>query len=168
MKFVLVDRISLWEPGQRLIAHKSVSLAEEYLQDHFPRFPVLPGVLMLEALTQAAAWLVRASLDFGPSVVLLREARNVTYKSFVQPGRTLDVEVSCRQLDAGESVFQASGTVDGRPTLKGQLVLRHLNLADQDAALAETDQRLRERHRRQFELLGGPGARRDAACAAPA
>ena len=54
MRFVLIDRITEINPGQSLTAVKNLSLAEEYLADHFPGFPVMPGVLMLEALTQAA------------------------------------------------------------------------------------------------------------------
>lgn len=155
MKFILIDRISELAPGSRIVASKSVTLAEEYLQDHFPKFPVLPGVLMLEALTQASAWLVRATLDFAPTLVLLREARNVTYKSFVSPGQTLTIESVCKQLSPAESVFDAQGHVDGRQTLKGRLVLRHLTLAESDPSLAGADERLRNRLRSQFDLLGG-------------
>ena len=75
MKFVLIDRILELESGKRITAQKSLSLAEEYLSEHFPKFPVLPGVLMLEALVQASAWIVRERLDFRPSLVLLKEAR---------------------------------------------------------------------------------------------
>ena len=53
MRFTLLDRVVAIEPGKSITAIKTVSLAEEYLADHFPRFPVLPGVFMLEALTQA-------------------------------------------------------------------------------------------------------------------
>ena len=60
MRFILVDRISELEAGRRIVAHKALSLAEEYLADHFPKFPVLPGVLMLEAMVQASAWLARS------------------------------------------------------------------------------------------------------------
>jgi hypothetical protein len=64
-----------------------VSLAEEYLADHFPTFPVLPGVMMLEAITQAAAWLLHRRSDFAKSMAVLKEARNVKYGTFVAPGR---------------------------------------------------------------------------------
>lgn len=153
MKFVLVDRITELEPGRRIVAHKALSLAEEYLADHFPRFPVLPGVLMLEAMVQSAAWLVRASLDFAPSVIVLREARNVTYKSFVAPGQVLTIEATCKEMGAEMSVFSARGQVGAREMLKGQISLRHLNLADADPAAAEHDARLRARMRNLFELL---------------
>jgi len=79
MKFGLIDRIVELEPGRRIVALKAVSLAEEYLADHFPTFPVLPGVLMLEALVEAGAWLVRETQDFNRSVILLHSAKNVTY-----------------------------------------------------------------------------------------
>ena len=103
MKFELIDRIIELTRGERLVAVKVVSLAEEYLADHFPTFPVLPGVLMLEALTQAAGWLVRDALNFVPSLILLRQAKNVTFKGFVRPGDGLTVTVTCRRLAQGDS-----------------------------------------------------------------
>ncbi|MBU0641413.1 MAG: beta-hydroxyacyl-ACP dehydratase [Planctomycetes bacterium] len=153
MKFVLVDRISELEAGRRIVAHKALSLAEEYLADHFPTFPVLPGVLMIETIVQASAWLVRTSLEFAPSLVLLKEARNVTYKSFVVPGQVLTVESECRVLTAAESTFVASGYVNDRSAVKGRFTLRHLNLADTDENLAQTDERIRARMRALFDLL---------------
>ena len=74
MKFHLVDKITSLEPGKSIETIKALSLAEEYLADHFPTFPVLPGVLMLEALTQSAAWLVRLQQDWANSIILLKTA----------------------------------------------------------------------------------------------
>ncbi len=153
MKFVLIDRIVELESGRRIVAHKALSLAEEYLADHFPRFPVLPGVLMLEALVQASAWIVREKLDFAPSLVLLKEARNVTYKSFLAPGQVLKIESDCQELDEGQSVFAARGCVGEREIVKGRLTLRHVSLAAADAAWADTDARLRTDARALFKLL---------------
>ena len=79
MRFLLIDRIVDFQPGARITAVKSLTMAEEYLADHFPNFPVMPGVLMLEAMTQAAAWLIRLSEDFAHSVILLKQAGNVKY-----------------------------------------------------------------------------------------
>ena len=89
MKFVLVDRfLSLDENSA--VAVKNVTAAEEYLADHFPRFPVLPGVFMVEALTQAA----RAVLEKrGIRRMVLGEVKALRYGSFVRPGESLRVEV---------------------------------------------------------------------------
>jgi 3-hydroxyacyl-[acyl-carrier-protein] dehydratase len=153
VKFLLVDRISELEPGRRIVAHKALSLAEEYLADHFPGFPVLPGVLMVEGMVQAAAWVVREALDFAPSLVLLKEARNVTYKSFVAPGQVLTIEAECKELATDQSTFIAHGVVGDREIVKGKLTLRHLNLADTDPDLAEIDDRIRARMRELFDRL---------------
>ncbi len=153
MKFLLIDRIVELESGKRIVAEKAVSLAEEYLADHFPKFPVLPGVLMVEAMVQAAAWLVRESLDFAASLILLKEARNVTYKSFVTPGRVLTIEAVCQELGAGASVFASRGELDGREIVKGRLTLRHLDLAALDDRYQEVDARLRAEQRALFKLL---------------
>ena len=152
MKFVLIDRITELETGKRIVAHKALSLAEEYLGDHFPAFPVLPGVLQLEAMVQASAWVVREALDFAPSIVLLKEARNITYKSFLAPGQMLTIESNCKELTAEQSIFAARGMVDGKEIVKGRLTLRHLNLADENPHLAETDEKIRTQLRALFDL----------------
>src|SRR5215467_9514299 len=99
MRFVLIDRILESQPGQSLVAVKNLSLAEEYLADHFPGFPVMPGVLMLEALTQAGAWLIRDMEDFAHSVIILKQAKTIKYGSFVEPGRQLDLRVEMTAYD---------------------------------------------------------------------
>lgn len=160
MKFVLIDRITELETGRRIVAEKALSLSEEYLADHFPAFPVLPGVFMLEAMVQAAAWLVREKLDFATPVVLLKAARNVTYKSFLAPGHVLRVEATCQTLEPTESQFAASGTVAGREVVKGRLTLRHLSLSALGADWEASEARLRARQRELFRLLwrASPGA----------
>ncbi|MBN1491898.1 MAG: beta-hydroxyacyl-ACP dehydratase, partial [Phycisphaerae bacterium] len=132
MKFVLLDKIVELEPGQRIRAVKALTLAEEYLADHFPTFPVMPGVLMVEAMVQASAWLVRTSEDYAHSVIVLAEARNVTYKSFVSPGRVLELDVKARRIDADTSEFEGLGRSGDEEMVKGRWTLRHSNLADRD------------------------------------
>ena len=87
MRFLLIDRIVDLQPGVRIKAVKSLTMTEEYLADHFPNFPVMPGVLMLEAMTQASAWLIRTSEDFAHSMVTLKQAGNVKYGHFLEPGK---------------------------------------------------------------------------------
>jgi len=89
MRFNLVDRILEVQPGKSIRVVKNLTLAEEYLADHFPTFPVMPGVLMLQTLVEAGAWLLRITDDFKHSVITLREARNVKYGNFMEPGKSL-------------------------------------------------------------------------------
>src|SRR5262249_55984809 len=156
MKFVLIDRIVALEPGRSIVTRKALSLAEEYLADHFPTFPVMPGVLMLEAMVQSAAWLVRASTDFATSLVTLEEAKNVTYKSFVSPGRVLEVRIEAVRIEPRSSEFRGVGVCGEREMVKAQLRLRNANLADRDPGLAELDRTLIGQARGLFGLLGGP------------
>jgi hypothetical protein len=104
-------------------------------------------------VVQSAAWLVRERLNFEPSLVLLKEARNVTYKSFAAPGRVLTVTAQCLDLQPGQSTFDASGAVAGQEVVKGRLTLRHLKLSDERPGAAELDDRLRAQQRAMFELL---------------
>jgi 3-hydroxyacyl-[acyl-carrier-protein] dehydratase len=153
LKFNLIDKIEQLD-AQRIVAVKYVSLAEEYLADHFPTFPVLPGVMMLEALTQAAGWILHRRRDFACSMAVLREARNVKYGHFVAPGNHLRVEVELsKETDGGGAVFKAFGMVGSAQALSARLELSYFNLADKQPELAEIDERLRQHNRRRFELI---------------
>ncbi len=130
MKFCLIDKIVELQSGKRIVAVKAVTLAEEYLQDHFPRFPILPGVFMLQALIEAGTWLAHEAQDFNPSVILLREAKNVTYKSFVKPGNLLQLEVDCLELTSEGSRFSGVGYCNDVEVVKARFSLVHSKIDD--------------------------------------
>ena len=156
MRFSLIDRIVELEPGVRITAVKNLSLAEEYLADHFPKFPVMPGVLMLEAMTQAGAWLVRATEDFQHSMVVLQQANNVKYAQFVEPGQTLHVTAEILSHDSQETKLKAVGRLNGQIAVSARLVLKRSNLADTQPDREDTDYTLRRDLREQFALLFRP------------
>ena len=160
MKFQLVDRIECIEPPKRIVTSKALSLAEEYLADHFPTFPVLPGVLMLEALVQSAAWLVRVEQDFAKSCIVLGRARNVRYASFVQPGSVLRCELEAVEISETVAIFKGIGRVDDRQSVSARLDLRCFNLSERAGHLAGADEAIRRRLRETFTLVGGPNALR--------
>jgi 3-hydroxyacyl-[acyl-carrier-protein] dehydratase len=115
MKFRLIDSI-LEQSPERIVAVKQVSLAEEYLADHFPSFPILPGVLMLETMVQAA----RAMLADQPGQPLvLGEVRALKYGNMVRPGEALEVEVML-QTRNGDGSFACKG--NGRVRRAGATV----------------------------------------------
>jgi 3-hydroxyacyl-[acyl-carrier-protein] dehydratase len=153
VKFNLIDSI-IEISDERIVALKQVTLAEEYLADHFPTFPVLPGVMMLEALTQAAAWLLHRRHGFARSMAVLKEARNVKYGQFVAPGDALRVEVIFnKQTDSGGATFKANGTVRDETALSARLELAYFNLTDQQPELSVVDQKLREHNRQRWEMM---------------
>ena len=153
MRFWLLDAIRSYEPGVCLVAIKNVALSEEYLADHFPEFPVLPGVFMLEAATQAAAWLLRLSEDFSHSIIALKEAKNIKYADFVPPGHTLMVTVTVIKCDERLATFKVEGQIGERPTLSGRLVLERYNLSEADSTQRETDQQLQQYFHRVARIL---------------
>ena len=108
MHFALIDAV-LEEGPDRVVAVKQVTLAEEYLQDHFPTFHVLPGVFMLEGLVQAARHLLDKQ---GHPRMVLGGVKALRYGSFVRPGDALVVDVTLEKtLPDGSFQFKGAGTV---------------------------------------------------------
>jgi 3-hydroxyacyl-[acyl-carrier-protein] dehydratase len=107
MKFDLVDQV-LEQGEKRIVTLKQVTLAEEYLADHFPGFPILPGVLMLEAMVQAASTLLAPE---GHRLVL-GAVKAVKYGAMVRPGDSLRVEVTASATkENGTTPCKGTGTV---------------------------------------------------------
>ncbi len=155
MRFLLIDRIEELIPGERIVAVKNLSIAEEYLEDHFPGFPVMPGVLMLEGMTQAAAWLVRASEDFAHSVVVLKDVKAVKYGRFVEPGQTLRIVAEALEPNADLSQFRTQGFVADRVCVTARLTLERYNLAGMVAGGEYLDRHIVEKLRVIYRQLRG-------------
>jgi 3-hydroxyacyl-[acyl-carrier-protein] dehydratase len=160
VKFNLIDKIESISPD-RCVAVKHVSLAEEYLADHFPTFPVLPGVMMLEAATQASTWVLHRRHDFAKSIAVLKEAKNVKYGNFVAPGNALRVEVELHKETDRGAAFKVSGTVNGQSALAARIEMAYFNLSDTQPELAEIDRRLQAHNRQRWDLLAAGGNRKE-------
>jgi len=157
MRYHLIDRILEVQPGKSLRAYKQLTLGEEYLADHFPTFPVMPGVLMLHALVEAGSWLVRLSRDYNPSVLVLREAKNVKYGSFFAPGHRMTVTVELAGEADGRFTFKGKGEVNGQTTLSAGFTLGGYNLRDHNPAWAGRDAELVATLRSHGDWLRGAG-----------
>ena len=158
MRLTLVDRITELEPGQRIRAIKSLALTEEYLKDHFPLFPVMPGVLMLESMYQTAAWLVRVTDGFRHSLVTIAEATNVKYSDFVAPGQSLLVTAELQKVDSNRYRLACQGEIGESVAVRGRLVLKTERLDASDASMSPTDEQILHSLRNKFRVLYPAGS----------
>lgn len=153
MRFILIDKVISLDKGRQIKAVKNVTLAEEYLADHFPTFPVLPGVLLLEGLIESASWLVRETENFAHSMILLEHARNVKYRSFLAPGSQIEYSVEAKTIEQDVSSFSGFGSSDGERIVEARFGLRHFNLASREAKMASVDAAIIENLKKRWKLL---------------
>ena len=114
--FLLVDRVVALEPGHSIVAYKNVTVNEPFFDGHFPDKPVMPGVLIVEALAQAAGILGFRTLGKKPadgSIYYLVGADNVRFKRPVVPGDRLQLEASVLTEKRGIWKFDCRASVDG-------------------------------------------------------
>jgi 3-hydroxyacyl-[acyl-carrier-protein] dehydratase len=116
MRFFLIDRITSWEVGARAEGIKNVALSEDFFDDHFPRRPVMPGVLILEGMAQLAGLLLEASLkqqyDKNAKAVLTVLER-VKFRAMVRPGDSLVYQAEVLSLnEAGGKIKAAARRAD--------------------------------------------------------
>lgn len=153
MKYCQIDEITSLEPGKKLVATRKLRAEEDYLLDHFPRFPVMPGVMMLEALHQAAIWMIRTGDDFQSPMVLLKEARSVKFGDFLSPGETLQITVEAIKQQGNRTTVKATGQKEGRVTVSARLIMEQSDSGDPDRL--GTDNEIRTRSKAQFKKLFG-------------
>ena len=154
MRYRQLDAITELIPGRRLVGQRTLRPDEDYLRDHFPRFPVMPGVMMLEGLHQAAMWMIRTGDDFASPLVLLREARSVKFADFLAPGETLQITAELVKEEGPLVTVKAHATKADRITVAARLILEKCGTGDPERL--GTDDEVRRRVRAQFHSIFGP------------
>jgi 3-hydroxyacyl-[acyl-carrier-protein] dehydratase len=122
---LLVDRVVDYEIGKSITAIKNVTVNEEFFNGHFPHKPVMPGVLMIEALAQTAAILSFMTMNVKPdenSVVYFVGIDNARFKRPVEPGDQLVMNVEIVRTSRGIWKYKASASVDGKVAVEGDLM----------------------------------------------
>lgn len=153
MRYRQLDKIIELVPGERILAVRTLRHGEDYLRDHFPLFPVMPGVMMLEAMFQAACWLVRATENFEHSIISLDEVRNIKFADFMEPGNVLSVTAEILKSEGRSVTVKASGSREDVVAVSGRLMLGKKNRSDVNPLLASQDEFSRDSMRKEFQKL---------------
>lgn len=119
--FLLVDRVVELEPGVRVKAIKNVTVNENFFQGHFPTEPVMPGVLILEALGQAGACAVLSMEEYKGKMIYFGAMDKVKFRRKVVPGDQLELVMEVTKLRASAGIGQATAWVDGKKVAEAQL-----------------------------------------------
>lgn len=115
--FLLVDRVVALEPNKRVLAYKNVSINEPFFQGHFPGKPVMPGVLVIEALAQAGGLLTQLSSAPGDPLTetfYLVKVDNAKFSNMVVPGDRLELDVELRRRIRNMAQYVGIARVDGQ------------------------------------------------------
>lgn len=122
---LLVDRVVDYELGKTITAIKNVTVNEEFFNGHFPHKPVMPGVLMIEALAQTAAILSFMTMNVKPdenSVVYFVGIDNARFKRPVEPGDQLKMDIEILRTSRGIWKYKATASVDGKVAVEAELM----------------------------------------------
>jgi 3-hydroxyacyl-[acyl-carrier-protein] dehydratase len=120
--FLLVDRVIEFEVGKRAVGIKNVTINEHFFQGHFPQYPVMPGVLIVEALAQTGGIALGTMDEYKGRIAFFAGIDNVRFKRQVKPGDTLRLEVELTQLRRSIGTASALATVDGEVACKGDIM----------------------------------------------
>lgn len=126
MRYLLIDCITELKSGERIKGIKNVTMSEDFFEFHFPKNPVMPGVLMLEALTQLTGWLEAASSDFK-NWFLINKVRKCNFYGFAFPGDQIELEVRLiSETGTDTKTYEAAGRVKDKKKItaefEGQII----------------------------------------------
>lgn len=119
--FLLVDTVETLEPGQRAVGHKNVTINEYFFQGHFPEEPVMPGVLIIEALAQVGAIVILSLEQFKGKIVYFAAIDKAKIKRKVVPGDVLTLEVEIIKMKGTIGIGKAVASVDGAKAVEAEL-----------------------------------------------
>lgn len=120
MRYLLVDRITGLDPGNKITGVKNVAMSEDFLEFHFPKNPIMPGILLLEALVQLSGWLQAASSSFRKWFLVSRVLK-CSFYGFVLPGDQVELSVSVGAAPSDDlRIYSGTAKVNGKRKIKAE------------------------------------------------
>ena len=120
--FLMIDRVEEVVEGKSAKGYKNVTINENFFNGHFPEYPVMPGVLILEALAQMGAICILSQEEFKGKIGFLVGADKVRWKKQVMPGDKLDLEIEIVKLRGSIGIGKGKATVDGSLVCEGEIM----------------------------------------------
>ena len=128
--FLLVDRIVELTPPHRAVGIKQVTVNEPFFQGHFPGYPLMPGVLIVEAMAQVGGVAVLSDVEYQDKLALFAGIDNVRFKRQVRPGDTLRLEVELQQIRRGIGMGSGTASVEGELACRGDIMFALVDKPD--------------------------------------
>ncbi len=126
--FLLVDRVVEFMAGDRILAYKNVTINEEFFQGHFPTRPVMPGVLVIEALAQAGGVLYQLTKQVNnggridPNLFYLVKIENARFSKMVVPGDRLELDITLKRRIRNMAMYEGTARVDGKEAARAEFL----------------------------------------------
>ncbi|HAT01820.1 MAG TPA: 3-hydroxyacyl-[acyl-carrier-protein] dehydratase FabZ [Oribacterium sp.] len=119
--FLLIDRVLDYEPGNYAVARKCVSVDEPFFNGHFPEYPVMPGVLIIEALAQTGAVALLSLPEFQGHLAFFGGIKNARFRQQVRPGDVLELRCELVRRHGPVGIGKAAASIDGKVVADGEL-----------------------------------------------
>jgi len=130
MRYLLIDQITEWQAGRRITGIKNIAMSEDFLEYHFRSQPIMPGVLLLEALAQLAGWLEAASSDFS-NWIFMHKVLKCSFYGFALPGDQVELAVDfISGKETGANLYRGIGKVKGKKKIAVEFEGQPMALSD--------------------------------------
>ncbi|MBI6872878.1 MULTISPECIES: 3-hydroxyacyl-ACP dehydratase FabZ [Clostridium] len=120
--FLLIDKVTYMEPGKKVIAYKNVTMNEYFFQGHFPAEPVMPGVLIIEALAQAGAVAILSQDSFKGKIAFFGGINKAKFRKKVVPGDVLKLEVEIVKIKGPAGIGKATAYVEDKKAAEAEIM----------------------------------------------